>query len=51
MQKILGMTLIVLGLCSAALASRIVPEIDGATASSAIALISGAVLVIRGRKK
>ncbi len=51
MQKILGTTLMLLGLCGAALAQNQVPEIDGATVASAVALISGAVLVIRARKK
>ncbi len=51
MQKILGMTLMVLGMCGAALAQNQVPEIDAATVASAVALIGGAVLVIRTRKK
>lgn len=53
MQKILGMTLMVVGLCSAAFAGRIgaVPEIDATTAVSALTLISGATLVIRARKR
>jgi len=49
MQKTLGMLLLMLGasLC----ASAAVPEIDPATGGSALALVAGALLVIRGRKK
>jgi hypothetical protein len=51
MQKMIGIALMVAGLTSAALASPAVPEIDGSTAVSALTLLSGAMLVIRGRKK
>lgn len=50
MQKILGMTLMVLGLCSAALAQRPVPEIDATSTVTAVALLSGIVMVVRARK-
>ncbi|MGZ4821283.1 MAG: hypothetical protein ACXVY9_07475 [Terriglobales bacterium] len=50
MQKMIGIALMVAGLTSAAFASA-VPEIDGSTAVSALTLLSGAMLVIRGRKK
>ncbi len=50
MQKLVGMTLLVLGLCGAAAAQAQTPEIDGVTAGAALALISGAILVIRARK-
>jgi len=48
--KILGSMLILIGVGSAAFAAA-VPEIGPASAGSAIALISGAVLVMRGRRK
>jgi hypothetical protein len=51
MQKLIGMALLIAGLGSRAFAITGVPEIDGATAVSAITLVIGAVLVIRGRKK
>ncbi len=52
MQRFLGMTLMVLGLCAAAMATvGRVPEIDPASVTSAVALLSGTVLVIRARKK
>jgi LPXTG-motif cell wall-anchored protein len=51
MQKIIGIGLMVAGLTSAAFAFNGVPEIDGSTAVSALTLLSGAMLVIRRRKK
>jgi hypothetical protein len=52
MQKLIGMALLIAGLASRAFASPVaVPEIDGATAVSAITLVTGAVLVMRGREK
>ena len=49
-MKLLGMTLLLIGMGSAAFATP-VPEISPVSAGSAIALIAGAVLVIRGRRK
>ena len=51
MQKTLGMLLLIAGASQLAMASTTVPEIGAASAGSAIALISGAMLVIRGRRK
>jgi hypothetical protein len=51
MQKIFGMFLLIAGASQLAMASVTVPEIGAASAGSAIALISGAMLVIRGRRK
>jgi len=51
MSKILAITLFVLGLSCAAFAGVPTPEIDGATAISAITLITGAALIIKSRKK
>ena len=51
MQKVLGMLLVIAGLCSVAAATSVtVPEIDGSTAASALTLLTGAALVIRARK-
>jgi hypothetical protein len=36
---------------STALTASVVPEIDPATGGSALALIAGAMLVVRGRRK
>ena len=53
MLKVAGMLLILVGVSSFAFADIVVaaPEISAGTASSALALVSGAILVIRGRKK
>ena len=50
MQKVLGMMILIAGASQLAMASA-VPEIGVGSAGSAIALISGAMLVIRGRRK
>jgi hypothetical protein len=48
-MKIVGMLLLLAGSASFAMAS--VPEVGAASAGSALALLSGAVLVVRGRRK
>jgi len=52
MQKLLGLGLMaaaVAGNCFAGLTAA--PEIDGSSAGAAIALIAGAMLIIRSRKR
>ena len=49
--KAAGMALLIAGMGGALLAAAVGPEIDAATASSALVLLGGAVLLIRGRKK
>ena len=52
MQKVLGFVLMVTGLSAVAMAGApSVPEIGPATAVSALTVLTGAVLVIRGRRK
>jgi hypothetical protein len=52
MQKVLGLMLLVIGASAFAMgAVSIVPEIGAGSAGSAVALLSGALLVIRGRRK
>ena len=52
MQKLIGMTLLVVGASAFAMgAVGAVPEIGAGSAGSAIALLSGTLLVIRGRRK
>jgi hypothetical protein len=52
MLKAAGMLLILVAVSGFALADIVVaPEISVGSASSALALVSGAILVIRGRKK
>lgn len=48
-MKALGFALLFVGVSSFALAS--VPEVDAGTAGSAIALVSGALLIMRARRK
>jgi hypothetical protein len=49
--KLLGYMLLLMGMGSAAFAVAAVPEINPASAGSALALVSGALLVMRGRRK
>jgi hypothetical protein len=49
--KIVGSMLLLIGMGSAAFATVSVPEISPASAGSALALVSGALLVMRGRRK
>lgn len=48
--KSLGMGLLLIGVSSFCFATP-VPEIDGASAANALALLGGVMLVIRGRKR
>jgi len=51
MSKIIGFSLLLVGASSFALAGvSIAPEIDGASAASAIVLLSGGLLVLRARR-
>jgi hypothetical protein len=56
MKRMLAMMLTVLGTAVALMAqaqedgSAQVPEINGSTAATAIALVSGAILLVRGRR-
>ena len=51
MQKLLGVILLLVGTSGAAMASPPTPEISPASGGSAIALLAGALLVVRGRRK
>jgi hypothetical protein len=51
-MKILGMMLLLAGVSSVAFAGSVpVPEISPASGVAAITVLSGAILVIRGRRK
>ena len=50
MQKTIGMMLLFIGISSLAMATP-VPEIDPGTGASAIALLSGALLMMRRSRK
>ena len=49
--KTLGMGLLLVGVSSYCFAAAVAPEIDGASAANALALLGGVMLVIRGRKR
>lgn len=52
MRRIIGMALITIAAAAIALAAPAVgPEIDPGSATSALALLAGAALIIRGRRK
>ena len=51
MKRIVGMTLILVGAAAVAMATQAGPEIDPGSAGSALALLTGAALVIRGRRR
>lgn len=52
MSKIVGLILLLAGSASYACAAvTVAPEIDGASAASAIVLLSGGLLVLRARHK
>jgi hypothetical protein len=50
-QKFAGMILLGLGMAASSFAVNLGPEIDAATGVNALALLSGALLIIRGRKR
>jgi hypothetical protein len=52
-MKLTGMMLLLAGVASCAFAGlvSVAPEISPASGASALALVSGALLVIRGRRK
>ena len=51
MMRTVGMMLLLIGASGFAMAAVTVPEIDPGSAGSALALLSGALLVVRGRSK
>ena len=51
MQKILGLSLLMIGASVNCLAGNSIPEIDPAAGGAVIALVAGGLLVIRGRRK
>jgi len=51
-NKVAGMILLLVGISAVAVArAPVAPEIDPASCSTALALIGGAWLVVRGRRK
>jgi len=51
MQKLVAVTLLIAGMASRAFGAAVVPEIESATAMSAIPLLVGALLLLRGNKR
>jgi hypothetical protein len=51
MRKVLGMMLLVAGASVIAMGGPSVPEISAGSAGSAVAMLSGALLILRGRRK
>ena len=49
--KLAGLALLTIGVASVSLAAAVGPEIDAATGANALALLSGALLIIRSRKR
>jgi len=52
MRNFIGLMMLLIGASGSLLAGEVVaPEIDSASAAGALVLLSGALLVIRGRRK
>ena len=51
MSRILGSILILIGASATAMASQLVPEIDSRSGLTAVALLSGGLLILRARRK
>ena len=51
MKRVAGMVMLIVGVSGAAMAATTVPEIDPGAGASAVALLAGAILVIRGRRR
>jgi hypothetical protein len=50
-SKVIGFSLLLLGMASFASAQSAAPEIDGTSAATAVVLLSGSLLVLRARRK
>jgi hypothetical protein len=51
MMKFLGLTALLVGMATTIMAGNPTPEIDASTGAAAFALLTGGVLVLRGRRK
>ena len=51
MTKFLGWAMLLVGVAGYAMAGVSTPEIDSASGAAAVALLSGGLLVLRGRRK
>ena len=50
-MKLVGMILLLAGMAITASATTAVPEIDASSGASALALLSGGLLILRSRRK
>jgi hypothetical protein len=50
-NRVVGMVVLVIGVAGIAFAGITVPEINAGSAASTLALVAGAVLVMRGRRR
>jgi LPXTG-motif cell wall-anchored protein len=52
MMKLFGLSLLMAGIATSAFATQVTaPEIDAGSAASALALLSGGLLILRSRRK
>ena len=51
MNKLIGTMMLLLGAAGCAFAGRVAPEIDASSGIAAVALLSGGLLVLRGRRR
>jgi hypothetical protein len=51
MMKIFGIAVVMMGIATSLMAGTSAPEIDASTGAAAFALLTGGVLVLRGRRK
>jgi hypothetical protein len=51
MRTVVGMVLMLVGVSTTLMAGSGTPEIDASTGVAAIAILSGGILVLRGRRK
>ena len=51
MKKLIGISLIFAGVAATAMATPTTPEIDPASGGSALAVLAGALLMIKARRK
>ena len=51
MRRVLGMAVTLLAVAGVALAKRDAPEIDPGSVANGLALLAGATLIIRGRRR
>ena len=51
MNRLIGLTILLMGAAGYAFAGAVSPEIDGSSAVAAVALLSGGMVVLWGRRR